>query len=46
MGGTCSMYGGKEEMCTEFCYGWAKEREQYERMGVDGKITLKIILKK
>ena len=43
MGGTCSTDSGTEEICIEFCQGQMMEREYQEDIGVEGKITLKVI---
>jgi hypothetical protein len=46
MGGTCSTYGGKEEVCTGFWWGNLSERDRWRDPGVDGRIMLGWIFKK
>jgi hypothetical protein len=46
MGGSCSRYGGKGEVCTGFWWGSQRERDCWGDPGVDGKIILGWIFKK
>jgi hypothetical protein len=46
VGGACSTYEGKEEVCTGFWWGNLRDRESWGDPGVDGWIMLGWILKK
>jgi hypothetical protein len=46
MGGACSTYGGKGEVCTGFWWGNLRERYRWGDRGVDGRIILGWIFKK
>jgi hypothetical protein len=46
MGGACSAYRGREEVCTGFRWGNLKETDHLVDPGVDGKIILRWIFRK
>jgi hypothetical protein len=46
MGGACSTYGGKGEVCTGFWWGNLRERDPWGDPGADGRIMLGWIFKK
>jgi hypothetical protein len=46
MGGTSSIYEGREESHTGFWWGNMRERDHFEDLGVDVTIILKQIFKK
>ena len=46
MGGPCSMYGGRGEAYTCFCWGNLRETEHLEDSGTDGRIILRWIFRK
>jgi hypothetical protein len=46
MGGACSTYGGKGEVCIGFWWGNLRERDRWGDPGVDGRIMLGWIFKK
>jgi hypothetical protein len=45
MGGACSVYGGRGEMHTGFCWGNLRERDHLEVPVIDGKIILRWIFR-
>jgi len=46
MGKACSMYGGRVEEYTGFCWGNLRERGHLGDTGIDGKIILRRIFMK
>jgi hypothetical protein len=46
MGGACSTYGGKGEVCTGFWWGDLRERDRRGDPDLDGRIILGWIFKK
>jgi hypothetical protein len=46
MGGACSAYGGKGEVCTGFWWGNLREKDRWGDPGVNGRIILEWIFKK
>jgi hypothetical protein len=46
MGGACSTYGGKRDVCTGFWWGNLRERDRWGDPGVDGRIMFGWIFKK
>jgi hypothetical protein len=46
MGWTCSTYGGRGEVYTEFLSENMRERDNLENPGIGGKIILRQIFKK
>jgi len=46
MGRTCSTYGGRGEVHTGFWWGNLREGDHLEGPGIDGKIILRLILRK
>jgi len=44
MGGACSAYGG--DLYTGFWWGNLRERDFFEDLGIDGRITLRWIFRK
>jgi len=46
MGGACSIYGGRREIYTGFCWGNLRERDHLEDPDIDGRIILIWIFRK